>query len=241
MKDVFIMQGNKAAGKDTVAMYLRYLIGTPSWMHKYWIGRLLSWIPFRSKMKITRYAQALKEVLAVMLRVPVERFEDRDFKEHYFVDFNNYKFYDDRVTTVPKKITDKSFVRHLSYDDLEVAKKYNLSIRQVLQFWGTNICRKFLGDKLWINMTFGQEPHNLIIADQRFIIENEVTSKMKNTVIIHITRPDMPIGQHPSEKELEVLLAKKKYDYLIENDGTLEDLFNKVKELYYFNLIWTVQ
>ena len=30
---------------------------------------------------------------AILLNVPVEDFEDRDFKENWYFDFNEYKFY----------------------------------------------------------------------------------------------------------------------------------------------------
>ena len=236
-KDIFVLQGNKAAGKDTVAFYINYILGTPSWMHRYWIGKIFKWIPIWSRYKITRYAESLKEVLAVMLKVPKWKLEDRHFKEHCFINFNKFKIYDDTLEKVSKTLNDKSFNRHLKAGDLDVANTHNLSVRQMLQFWGTNVCRKYLGDKLWINLTLGVNPHNLIIADQRFIIENEVTSKLENAVIIHIIRPNLEVGQHASEKELSTLLEEKKYDYLIDNNGDLKDLFYKTKDIIY-NLIY---
>jgi len=46
-----------------------------------------------------------------------------------------------------------------------------------------------------------------------------------------VSRPGAPFGQHQSEKEMFKMLQKGIYDYQIENNGTLEDLFNKIKKL----------
>lgn len=42
---------------------------------------------------------------------------------------------------------------------------------------------------------------------------------------------------HASEKELEELYQNKKYDILLENNGTLKELFNKCKSITYFYLL----
>lgn len=42
-------------------------------------------------------------------------------------------------------------------------------------------------------------------------------------------------GNHQSEKEVIELYKSNKFDYVINNDGTLEDLFYKVKQLVYEN------
>lgn len=79
---------------------------------------------------------------------------------------------------------------------------------------------------------------NLIIADQRFIIENdEVTNSNYITYIIHVIRKGCNIGEHVSEQEIKNLFDNKKYDILLENDGSLKDLFYKCKNIIYSNLL----
>lgn len=167
---------------------------------------------------------------AILLNVPVEDFENRDFKENYYFDFNEYKFYHRLIVDKRDMITDKEFSRQLKKGNLDIILQYKLSVRQILQCFGTDVMRRFFGDKLWINITLAQDIDNMIISDQRFMIENE-TVRENNSFIIHITRPGCEAGNHPSEKELTKLYQRKQYDVLIENDGTLEDLFNKCKTI----------
>ena len=85
------MSGLKNVGKDTSANMLRYLLNTPSFLHFYWIYKHFNFLGNFGKWKVTSFAKPLKEVLAIILGVPVEKFEDRDFKENYCVDFNTSK------------------------------------------------------------------------------------------------------------------------------------------------------
>lgn len=231
MKNIIAIQGLKGSGKDEVAKFLRYLLGTPSWMHQYWMAKLLNFKPLRNKWVISRYASKLKEILSIIMNVDCNRFEDREFKEKYFFDFNNYKLM--FIDNVPKDklITDKKFCNLIKQNRLEeINKNYILSIRQILQFFGTEICRKFLGDNLWIHCTLNDKHQNVIIADQRFIVENNtLLNSDYNKFIIHVCRNLCQVGRHSSEQEVMELYRKKRYDYEMPNNGTLKDLFNNCK------------
>lgn len=234
MKNIIAIQGQKAAGKDETAKYLNYLLNTPFWMHGYWLAKLLNFQPINHKWHVTRYADALKRMLAIMINVSVNKFEDRDFKERYYFDFNKYRLINISETAIPNIISDKAFNRELKRSNLSVATEYTLSIRQILQFFGTDIMRRFFGNKLWIYTTLNSKYNNLIIADQRFAIENEIVTDINyNTFVIHITREECTSGLHASEKELEELLNNEQYDILLENNGTLKDLFFKCRDLVY--------
>ena len=238
MKNIIAIQGFKGSGKDEVAKYINYILNTPSWMHIYWLAKLLRFQPVFHKWKITRYADALKRMLAIMLNVDVSEFENRDFKENYCFDFSLYQLININSVDNPNTISDKSFNRELKKGNLNVAIEYNLSIRQILQFFGTDIMRRYFGDELWIHTTLNSKSNNLIIADQRFIVENTIVSNSKyNTCIIHIVRNGCVAGMHASEKELEELYQNKKYDILLENNSTLKELFNKCKNITYSYLL----
>lgn len=173
-----------------------------------------------------------------MMNIDVSKFEDREFKEYYYFDFNSYKLINSQTEVIENIITDKNFNKELKQGNLNVALEYTLSIRQILQFFGTDIMRRFFGNKLWIFNTLNLNYNNLIIADQRFIIENEMLSNSNcNSFVIHITRNGYNAGLHASEKELEELLNNKKYDVLLENNGTLKDLFNQCKTIIYYYLL----
>lgn len=237
MKNIIAIQGYKNSGKDEVAKYIKYLLSTPNCMHSYWLGKLFHFQPLFSKWKIVKYADGLKKILSVMLNVSTSKFEERDFKENYYVDFINYKLLNIKEKDVSDTITDKQFSEELQKGNLDLALKYNLSVRQVLQFFGTDIIRRFFGDKFWIHHTLNFKSDNIIISDQRFIIENQSIRNPKyNSFIIHVIRPICNMGEHSSEKELYSLLYNKSYDCLIHNYKTLEHLFNECKNIihYYF-------
>ena len=220
----------KLSGKDETAKMLSYLLNTPKFMHHYWLAKLLNFQSWKNDWKITRYADPLKKMCAILLNVPVEDFENRDFKENYYFDFNEYRFYHRLIVDKRDMITDKEFSKQLKKGNLDIILQYKLSVRQILQCFGTDVMRRFFGDKLWINITLAQNIDNMIISDQRFMIENE-TVRENDSFIIHITRPGCEASNHPSEKELTKLYQRKQYDVLIENDGTLEELFNKCKTI----------
>ena len=228
---IIAIQGYKGSGKDTVALYLKYILGTPWFMHNYKIAKLLNFKPIFNNWHIIRYADNIKKILSIILNVPIKKFEDRDFKENYYVNFNSYTITKSKDNTIP----DEEFMNNINNPNIML--DYNLSIRQILQFFGTEIMRKYFGDKIWVNSTLNIKYKNKIISDQRFIVENESLSKIKDDyLIIHIDKPGYGPGLHSSESELTSLLEEKKYDIIIYNNQTLEYLFNLCKWIVYYNI-----
>lgn len=205
---------------------LRYLLNTPSCLHFYWIYRTFNFIGNFGKWKVTSFARPLKEVLSIILGVPAEKFEDRDFKENYCVDFNSNKIYN--IKEVPDKLlTDKELSKLIdSKMYYDIADHY-LTIRQVMQYFGTQICREFISNKIWINATLTQ--NNLIISDLRFKKEFEELDYHKSFRIL-LERPGCNPGNHASEREIMDLKANRNFEGYIDNNGTLKDLFYKIKK-----------
>lgn len=231
MNKIIAIQGKRASGKDTAALFLKYLIDTPKCMHFYWLAKLLNFKSIFNKSKIIKYADPLKKSLACILNIDVSKFEDRDFKENWYFNFQTFELFDGRIKT-PKSIKDKEFSRQLAKNNLMLALEYDLSIRQILMFYGTDIMRRFFGDRLWIYSTLkSQDSLVLLISDQRFKVENQVVQQKENHLICHITRSTEGTSQHSSESQIDELLACKEYDLLIDNNGSLKDLFYKCKNI----------
>lgn len=87
-------------------------------------------------------------MLAIMMNIDINRFEDQDFKANYYFNFNTYQLLNINETSINNTITDKYFSRELKRNNLNIALQYTLSIRQILQFFGTDVMRKIFGDKL---------------------------------------------------------------------------------------------
>lgn len=231
MKQIIAIQGYKNSGKNSVADMLQFLLNTPSWQHKYSWFRVFGKNNALSgnKYQQVSYAGRLKEVAGVILGVPVEMFENREFKENCYVDFTTLSLiWKDDITDDSKILSDTKFSKEVKRLDKRLAREYYLSVRQVLQYLGTEVMRHYLGDDLWILSALKSEHDKIIIPDQRFINEH-CKSKENGAIVVHVTRPGCVAGTHASELELRTLEEEQMYDYLIKNNGTLKDLFNYCK------------
>ena len=81
----------------------------------------------------------------------------------------------------------------------------------------------------WVD---GFEPQGIVIPDLRFPNEFDGIAKAGGKTI-RVVRPGAGLtgkaGQHASETQA-LAIPDSKFDYVIQNDGTLEDLANKVDE-----------
>lgn len=125
-----------------------------------------------------------------------------------------------------------------------------LTPRWILQYWGTEVCRKAFHDDIWIasleNKLRTSKDH-IVISDCRF--PNEIQSiRNAGGVIIWVKRGKLPVwyndaldaNQWGSNIAINELKRKKihasetawvgtRFDHEIENDGSIDELFQKVK------------
>ena len=129
-----------------------------------------------------------------------------------------------------------------------------LTPRLLLQLLGTECGRKIIHPDIWCNALMNEyktiENHNTIypnwvITDMRF--PNELKAVKKKGITIRVNRPggayksDLPNTATPLEhaergKEIynhisETALDNAEFDYTIDNNGTIEELIEKVKNL----------
>ena len=225
--NIYVFSGLRNTGKDTSANMLQFMLNTPKILHFYWIYKSFGFIRNLGSWKTTSFAKPLKEVLSIILGVPVEKFEDRDFKENYCVDLNTLKI--ERVDPViTPTMTDKFFSKVAKELDVNTIKRHRITIRQMLQYVGTECLRRLISEDVWINATLKHD--KIIISDLRFKREFEALDK-HNTCRVLLDRPGCLPGNHPSEREILDLKANRNFEGYINNNGTLKDLFYKVKKL----------
>ena len=106
---------------------------------------------------------------------------------------------------------------------------------------GTDIIRNTIDKKFFINRTiedikvYRKFFDIVIIGDARFPEEIEdIKNTFDDVISVHIVRKDMNIltdkeKMHITETALD---GYDKFDYEINNDGTLEELESKLKEIY---------
>lgn len=224
--NIIALCGLKNTGKDTSAGMLKFLLNTPKFLHWYWIFKSFSFIGNFGKWKTISFAKPLKEVLSIILGVPVEKFEDRDFKENYGVDLKTSKIFKIDPFNSPM-ISDRFFSKYVDELTPNMFDKYCLTIRQMLQYVGTELLRRYVSQDVWINATLKRD--NLIISDLRFRREFEALDNHKSFRIL-LDRPGCEPGNHASEREIMELRGDRKFEGYVNNNGTLKDLFYKLKD-----------
>lgn len=228
MNKLIVISGLKNTGKDTTADMLIYMLNTPEFMHNYIMYKLFGSV-IKGSWKKTSFAKPLKQVLSIIFNIPVEKFEDREFKENYFVNLNTLEIKSlDKISDILQEcITDNQFSRALKNKDYDFIKSRWMTIRQSLQYIGTECMRQFISNDLWINATL-RNPNEIVISDLRFKREFDMISE-KNGIVIYIDRPGIEAGNHASEREVIELYKTGMFKHVIHNNGTLKDLFYKIK------------
>lgn len=190
--------GRLGSGKDTVGEVIQKLCLTNNGV----------------EFEIKKFAGKLKTIASLVTGIPVEKFEDQEFKQ-----------------------------KHMGL-------QWDMTYREFLQKLGTEGMRVGVHTNIWVNALFsdynpvtysdrgGWEYPNWIITDMRFPNELEAVEEREGITIRVVRSFNHKMGSketgtlnltplHPSETALD----DAKFDYEIINDGTIEDLVDKVKEI----------
>jgi hypothetical protein len=225
------INGYSGSGKDTVGTIIQHLL-CPSHNRNESLQDILKqpsyhewWLEDESGWEIKKWAGKLKVVASMLTGIPVEKFEDQEFKKTFLNA--------DWAETGYDETTEKHWLKPMT-------------VRDFLQKLGTDACRDNLHYNTWVNALIsdytptqvqwsdgplggykdGDLP-NWVITDTRFPNEADAI-KHKGGILIRVERPGVkPINNHPSEVGLDDF----KFDYVINNDGDLESLSNKVKDI----------
>lgn len=210
------INGKIGSGKDTVGSIIQYLTSDYKEIYGYleWVERVKIYSSFPySPWKIKKFAGKLKEIAALLTGCTIEQLEDQEFKKET-LGFN-----------------------WRSGHCIGAASTY----RELLQLLGTEIMRDKVHPNVWVNalMADYKEQQNYdssfsypkwIITDMRFPNEIEAV-KAKDGITIRVHRDIHKGNAHiaPIPHASETALDDAKFDYEIMNDGTIDDLIQKVK------------
>lgn len=167
-------------------------------------------------------------------------------------EFKKYNFYLDSFANTVKDVSnlifgfDRNKLEGLSKEDRiwreTPDKKYsdllgkNFSPRDSLILIGSTFGRNQIYENIWIDTVFNRYDFNkncdkkLLITDVRFPNEYESIKKRKG-ILIRINRPDFQKNQNQNEIESECSLDEHNFDFVINNDGTLDELIEKIKNI----------
>jgi hypothetical protein len=127
----------------------------------------------------------------------------------------------------------------------------DLTPRWVLQYWGTEVCRKSFADDIWIaslEHKLQASGDSIVISDCRF--PNEIKSiRRAGGQVVWVKRGELPIWYHlaveanqgdlNSQKMLdnigvhvsETAWVGTDFDAVVDNNGTIEDLYKQITGL----------
>lgn len=122
-----------------------------------------------------------------------------------------------------------TYVETLEFNGYEASKHLFPEFRGILQRLGTDVGRKLLDDNIWVDATLASLKTGVdyVITDARFT--NEAQAIIDNGgLMVRVEREGTgPVNDHPSETALDDWF----FDYTIQNNGTIEELNDKVDRL----------
>lgn len=279
------ISGKIGSGKDTVGKIIQYLttkktkfpdllFGEDSFLASSYVGDYDTNIEFESGWKIKKFADKLKEIVALLLGLQRSDLEKEEIKNMVLgPEWDRYVITRQYQTSgYTKEYLFKKYY-FLTEDEAEDfynemvdsnIKKESLTVRDLLQQIGTDAMRNVIHPNIWLNALFADygikdlnyfkaypdnyDLPNWIITDVRFPNEAQAI-KDRGGIIIRVnrhtsvpekTKVHMELKEditgiltvnHSSETELN----NYSFDYTIENNGSIEELINKVKIILHEN------
>ncbi len=127
----------------------------------------------------------------------------------------------------------------------------DITPRWVLQYWGTEVCRKSFHDDIWIASVENKlrnSQDDIVISDCRF--PNEIKSiKAAGGIVVWVKRGELPewynyaVMANGGDVAAQIELARfgihtsetawvgTEFDAILENDSSIDDLYDQVKNL----------
>ena len=183
------------------------------------------WLEEKSGWEIKKWAGKLKTIASLLTGIPVEKFEDQEFKKTYLgPEWATLKM-------KPGKRQDGIFPKLVDMEPVP------MTVRDFLQKLGTDGLRDGLHTNTWVNALMadykcvpadrapgGWDCNNWIITDTRFPNEAKAI-KNAGGIVIRVDRPGVKaINDHPSE----VGLDNWDFDHKIMNGSDMTSLLFSV-------------
>jgi hypothetical protein len=250
------INGKINSGKDTVGKIIQFLVANknlPKDMQYVSLEELDGVVNVYSNWEIKKFAGKLKQTASLLTGIPIEMFEDQEFKKQEMPECWNKLYWNDPD---PIEGNDYLITERIQYEDetsliiygggseaevfdSEIVSK-PMTYRELLQKLGTEAMRDGLHINVWVNALFADYRlwsdgskdwyPNWIITDMRFPNELEAVVERKG-ITIRVNRNNgtraIDINPHPSETALD----DAEFDYEIINDGSIDDLVEKVREI----------
>jgi hypothetical protein len=211
------INGKIGSGKDTVGKIIQCLtqgINSEKQIVDYCNGVKITGFDW----KLKKFAGKLKQIASLLTGVPVEKFEDQEFKQKHM--------------GLEWEMTYREFLQKLGTEAMRDGLHTNVWVNALFADYkakwvptGDSVAKE--------DVSLEKEYPNWIITDMRFPNEKEAVEEREG-ITIRVVRPVHALSQenhcgllHPSETSLD----SAEFDYTIVNDSTIEDLVEKVREI----------
>lgn len=257
---IIAISGKKGHGKDLVAKIIQYLTSDYYKENEIFTDFIENeGVDSNSPWEVKRFADKLKDMVCMLLGCTREQLEDREFKEKELGEewriWSVWVSFSEGVEVFSSRVEAEKFHSEVWDDTGTHIKSSVLTPRKILQLLGTEAGRNIIHPNIWVNAlmseykrpsywedryydevnkkgfsgreeVWGDLP-NWVISDMRFPNELEAVKKRKG-ITIRVNRPSV---KSEDEHESETALDNATFDHVIVNDGTIEDLTEKVKQI----------
>lgn len=243
------VSGRIGSGKDLVGeiiQYISYCRNNKIYISYSGFDDYINNIRLDEYWTIKKFADKLKDCTCLLLGCSKEMLEDRSYKEAELGE--EWWYYKAKDGKTPAGLFTLEQYNNLTKNQQEWFELIKLTPRIILQLLGTECGRMILHPNVWVNALMAeyniidrrtiQDPDdsnvaypNWVVTDLRF--PNEANAiKARDGIVIKINRPNNDIEtsgiqQHASE----IALDNYEFDYVVENDGTIEDLIFKIDKI----------
>jgi len=240
---IISLSSPKSGGKDTVGQLIQMLTnGAGSYYYN--PLKLDEWkqgytprndiVPYSWQIK--KFASKLKEIASLLTGIPKEDFEKEEVKNSSLgEEWNKWKL-EENCAVFPlfntKEEAERAYAKEMfnygfsAYFKPKIVDT-SLTVRELLQRLGTEAVRENIHRNAWVNATMCnyKAEDKWIITDTRFPNELQAV-KDKGGLCIRVDRKSVETGDtHPSE----TAWRNWNFDYVIDNNGTLDQLVDNVK------------
>lgn len=245
MKSFIIgISGAKNSGKDTIASMINYIFAvgiTRATYGDYLIKKVK--IDNTNADRVVHFADNMKDAMSIIFGIPRCTFNDRQKKDNAYWDYFNKTFVSfadvirDNDAFVIHDTDELYYTKPLSEmikSAMEEHRHIYIKIRTLMQYFGTDICRYFLDEDIWIRSTMVKVANIAaarrlcIIPDVRFANEADAIRFVSSPLygeVIKVNRNNDDNSKHSSE------IMNFTTDFEIDNNSTLLILFYKVLEI----------
>ena len=186
-------------------------------------------------------AQSGKDTVSKMIRYTIWYYKySQRLKpfgvDHYTECYNNssvlcrYWYHTSFANKLKRCLSDILKVDPKNFEDIDFKNSQvewlGITVRELLQKFGTAI-RNGVCDDFWVKACLNnlEKDDDYLITDVRFKSEAKGIKDLEG-IIVRVNREGAGAGNHISEIDLD----DYSFDYVINNDGSMEDLLLKVKE-----------